>query len=307
MAKFNIEFKHKISLRKTFDIQIPALEWLPISEGVYKTIYLKNNHHINVTLWQKSDNTLTFSWDDVSDNINEEVISYIRKTFVFFMDQIDVGMNHNLISLQKYYSDVCYLKTDPFRALLVTILSQNKTGEMTRKAFFNLLKALKTFSPHGVLQLGEDKLKDTIRICGPYKTKYIIESSKMIIEYWNGDLTSIIKSPTDVALNVLTKFPGVAHKTAACVLVYAGLKNDIFPIDTHLWRVIQRLGLVTIINESLTPSVRQKIITQLRDSIPDVGYAHLFFVMLGRDFCFAKNPLCESCPLKTTCPHGESI
>lgn len=306
MPEFDLGFKHKISLKKTFDIQIPALEWFPISEKVYKTIYFTDNNRIGVTLTQKNDKTLTFFWNGMSNNINEKIKSYIRKTFVFFMDQIDVGINLNLLTLQKYYSDICYLKTDPFRALLVTILSQNKTGEMTRKAFFNLLNALKDISPLDIMKLGKDKLKETIRIGGPYKAKYIIESSKMI-NHWDRNLTDTIKLPTGEALDALTKLPGVAHKTAACVLVYAGLKNDILPIDTHLWRVAQRLGLVTIKNKSLTPSIIQQIIIQLKDIIPDAGYAHLFFVMLGREFCFAKNPLCESCPLRTTCPWRKSI
>ncbi len=302
MPNFNLTFKHKMSIKKTFDIQIPALEWLPVSEKIYKSIYIVDDNHIDIIVTQKDDKTLIFSWDSISRDINREIRSHIRKSFVFFMDQIDVGTDTNLEILRRYYNDVCYLQADPFRALIVTILSQNKTGEMTRKAFFNLLKILKNFSPYGILQLGEDRLKDAIRIGGPYKAKYIIESCNMIINDWKGNLNDVIKLPTNDALEALTRLPGVAHKTAACVLVYAGLKNDILPIDTHLWRVVQRLGLVTIKNKTLSSAVRQQMITQLQSCIPDAGYAHLFFVMLGREFCFAKNPLCVNCPLQITCP-----
>lgn len=47
---FELKFRHKISLRKTFDIQIPALEWIPISKNLYERMYIINSKHLKVTL-----------------------------------------------------------------------------------------------------------------------------------------------------------------------------------------------------------------------------------------------------------------
>lgn len=110
--------------------------------------------------------------------MNKRVISKIQNIFTFFMDEIDAGKNPLVIALQNYYGDVCYMQTSPFNALLVTILSQNKTGEATRKAYFSLSSVAEEISPEGVLKLDKRILKNAIRIAGPYKLKYLIETSK---------------------------------------------------------------------------------------------------------------------------------
>lgn len=302
MPAFQLKSKHRISLRRTLDIQIPALEWKPLSENLYKTIYVVGRKHVEIMITQNNGNSVIFSWKSASDRINGTVLSNLKGIFTFFMDEINVGTSPVLTELKKHYNDVYYMKTSPYRALLVSILSQNKTGNATRAAFFNLLRVLGEVSPKGILELDENTMREAIRIAGPYKTRYIIGSAREIIENWGGDLASIVNLPTDEALSALTGLPGVAHKTASCVLVYSRLRNDVFPIDTHLWRVVQRLGLVAIKTKSQTALTRQKIVTELRASIPDAGYAHLFFVMLGREYCHARKPFCIRCPLQKICP-----
>lgn len=284
------------------DIQIPALEWVPQNRYSYKTVYTVDRKHIEVNLAQKGKKSLTFSWEDMLDDINNRIIQKIKNTFVFFMDEIEVGNNPNLKRLQNYYSDVCYMRTDPFNALLVTILSQNKTAEMTRNSFFNLLQIVKELTAPSIMRVNERVLKEAIRIAGPYKTKYIIRCAREICNHWGGDMWPLVKKPTDEALSILMSLPGVGHKTAACVLVYSALKKDILPIDTHLWMVVRRLCLVNHIDNNLTSSTQNQILTQLRCQIPDMGFAHLFFVALGREFCSARNPKCRECPLNLTCP-----
>jgi len=299
---FELEMNHSISLRKTFDIEIPALEWIPLSENFYKTLYIINNKKIEIKLTKKQNSSLLFSWKNQTENMNNKIISNITSTFAFFMDKIDVGTNPILLALQKYYSDVCYMKATPFNSLLVTILSQNKTGEATRRAFSNLLYVLQQLSPEGILRTKKIALENAIRIAGPYKVKYLIKSSEQILSYWGGNISQVVELPTDQALSSLIKLPGVSYKTAACVLVFSALKKDIVPIDTHLLRVTQRLGLINIKNKSLTSSTYMQINTCLKSKIPDAGYAHLLFVMLGRDYCYARNPVCNNCPLLNICP-----
>ena len=108
--------------------------------------------------------------------------------------------------------------------------------------------------------------------------------------------------PTDEALSALVQLPGVGHKTASCVLVYSGLKKEALPIDTHLQRVVRRLRLAKVPGKSLTKLNRERMIAQIQKEIPDAGYAHLLFVMLGREYCSARNPKCSGCPLREICP-----
>ena len=301
MVNFNLKLDQKISLYKTLDIQIPALEWLRVSKESYRTIYLIGKKRIEILVKQKSDNLLTFSWNISSKSLNDEIKLRIRNSFGFPLKNIKVGTNKNLLILQRYYDDLFFMKTEPFKALLVTILSQNKTGEATRKAFFELSKELNSFSPTAIINLGEKKLKRLIRTAGPYKTRYLIESSKRIISDFGGSLEEIMKMPIEKALNSLIMLPGVAYKTAACVLNYAGQRKDVVPVDTHLGRVVQRIGLLKINRKIITPSVRREIENQFTNEIPNAGFVHLFFIMLGRELCFAKNPLCSKCPLQKTC------
>lgn len=110
-----------------------------------------------------------------------------------------------------------------------------------------------------------------------------------------------MKMLTDEALSALVQLPGVGHKTASCVLTYSGLKKEALPIDTHLNRVVRRLRLAKIPGKSLTKLNRERMITQIQKEIPDAGYAHLLFVMLGREYCSTRSPKCFDCPLGEIC------
>ena len=95
----------------------------------------------------------------------------------------------------------------------------------------------------------------------------------------------------------LTSLPGVARKTALCVMLYA-LDRDVLPVDTHVWRVAQRLGIAPAggWSEGRGRALEAAIPRELRGSL------HVTMIAHGRRVCRARAPICESCTLADLCP-----
>jgi endonuclease III len=100
----------------------------------------------------------------------------------------------------------------------------------------------------------------------------------------------------------LRSLPGVGPKTARCVMMYS-LGRDVFPVDTHCWRICCRLGWATEKKKGEGPSDRE--MDELQDRIPEKFRfsLHVAMVSLGREFCTAgREPKCGECPIRTLCP-----
>lgn len=122
------------------------------------------------------------------------------------------------------------------------------------------------------------------------KTKHIIGTAKMLVENYNGQV------PED--WNELVKLPGVGRKTANVV---ASVVFDMpaMPVDTHVFRVSQRIGLV---KPSKTPLEVEK---QLLQNVPEnlMGKFHHWLILHGRYTCLARNPKCNECGLTSVCKY----
>lgn len=99
------------------------------------------------------------------------------------------------------------------------------------------------------------------------------------------------------ALAELDSLPGVGPKTARCVLLYA-LDRPVFPVDTHVWRILRRLGFVSAKAPSAGEAVR------LEQRVPPVARSrlHVNLVLHGRRVCTAARPQCDACVLSEICP-----
>lgn len=97
--------------------------------------------------------------------------------------------------------------------------------------------------------------------------------------------------------DLLVGLRGVGPKTAACVLLFS-LGRPYFPVDTHVHRVAQRLGLVP----AAADAARAQEL--LQDAVPKghVYELHMLLIRHGRDTCVARRPLCSRCPLADICP-----
>ena len=175
----------------------------------------------------------------------------------------------------------------PFRILIATILSARTKDENTTKA------ADKLFKLYGTPQkLAKAKVKDVekvIKSVGFYhvKSKRIIEVANLILSKYNG------KVPADI--DKLVDMPGVGRKTANCVLVYAFEKPAI-PVDTHVHRISNRLGLVdTKMPEETEMALREKIPKKYWLDINNT------FVMYGQNICKPISPMCHVCKIRKNC------
>ena len=180
----------------------------------------------------------------------------------------------------------------PFRILIATILSARTKDENTTKA------ADKLFKLYGTPQkLAKAKVKDVekvIKSVGFYhvKSKRIIEVANLILSKYNG------KVPADI--DKLVDMPGVGRKTANCVLVYAFEKPAI-PVDTHVHRISNRLGLV----DTKTPEETEMA---LRGKIPKKYWLDInnTFVMYGQNICKPISPMCDVCKIRKICNYFQT-
>lgn len=122
------------------------------------------------------------------------------------------------------------------------------------------------------------------------KARHLIEMSKMIVNDFGGEVPS--------TTNDLVKLPGVGRKTAN-VLQAVWFGKAVMAVDTHVYRVSHRLGLVPA--AANTP---QKVEEYLEKNIPkeDIPRAHHWLLLHGRYVCLSAKPKCESCPFDKICP-----
>jgi len=175
----------------------------------------------------------------------------------------------------------------PFRILIATILSARTKDENTTKA------ADKLFKVYGTPQkLAKAKVKDVekmIKSVGFYhvKSRRIINAANIILSKYHGKVPANIEQLTDI--------PGVGRKTANCVLVYA-FEEPAIPVDTHVHRISNRLGLV----DTKTPEETEM---ELRKKVPKKYWLPInnTFVMYGQNICKPISPMCNVCKIRKNC------
>ena len=185
---------------------------------------------------------------------------------------------------------------EPLDTLIATILSQNTNDNNSYKAFTNLKKEF----PNWEMAADAKRLtmEKIIRIAGlaPQKSKAIKNVLvKLKKEKGNLNLDFVKDMKEDEAIEFLTSFNGVGVKTASCVLLFS-LNKNICPVDTHVHRTVNRIG----IGSEKTPD---KTFYSLNKNLPE-GIANSFhtnLILLGREICKPTNPGCGICPLKKVC------
>ena len=189
--------------------------------------------------------------------------------------------------LHQHYDLRVFEDGDPYRVLIRTILSQRTRDENTDRASSQLFSKY-----HDMEEIASSEPKDLeslIRPAGFYhvKAKRIVEVSQMLLDEFDG------KVPDN--MEKLLELPGVGRKTANCVLVYA-FQVPAIPVDVHVHRISNRLGLVNTENPYNTEMELEKIVPQdywieLND----------LMVQFGQTICRPISPLHEDCPLNDLC------
>lgn len=192
--------------------------------------------------------------------------------------------------LDKMYPDVDRSMLDfttPFELLVATILSAQATDVSVNKVTKEMFKIANT--PEDFANMDIEELENHIRTIGIYrnKAKNIKAASKILIE----DYDSIV--PQDK--KELQKLPGVGRKTANVVCANAfGIPS--IAVDTHVFRVSNRIGLAEANNVDRTQDQLEKNIDESRWS-----KTHHQIITHGRAICKARNPLCEECEINKLC------
>ncbi|MDL2256155.1 endonuclease III [Parabacteroides sp. OttesenSCG-928-G06] len=179
---------------------------------------------------------------------------------------------------------------DPFQLLVAVILSAQCTDKRVNMITPTLFEAYPT--PEVMAVATPEAVFEYIRsVSYPNnKAKHLVGMAKMLLEDFNGIV------PSDI--NELQKLPGVGRKTAN---VIAAVIFDIpaMPVDTHVFRLANRIGLT---NNSKTPLETEK---ELVRNIPSelLTKAHHWLILHGRYVCLARKPKCDICGLKPWCKY----
>jgi endonuclease III len=183
---------------------------------------------------------------------------------------------------------------------VLTILSQSTTDRNSGRAYVSLRQRYPTW--HDVADAPIEDVALTIRVAGLAQDKaeriHAVLTHPMVMD--NGySIDFLCEWSHQDAQSWLIAFKGVGPKTASCVLMFA-YGMPLLPVDTHIQRVAQRVGLVI----GKSPEHAHNILNTI---IPaDLKYeAHMHLIQLGRQICHARNPICARCPLFELCPTAQ--
>jgi endonuclease III len=184
----------------------------------------------------------------------------------------------------------------PIDELILTVLSQNTNDRNRDVAWARLRERFQSWD--AVRDAPVAEIEDAIRPGGLAPTKAV--RIKQILEaLGEDDLCWLEDAPLEEARDYLCDLPGVGRKTAACVLLFSFGRSEV-PVDTHVYRVASRLGLIRA-----GASFDEAHDEMLRLVDPDDAYeVHVLLIRHGRRTCTAREPRCAECPLRRMCPEG---
>jgi len=190
---------------------------------------------------------------------------------------------------------------DPFKNLIITVLSQN-TSEINCVRAYKGLTAKFEVKPEVLARAKTEEIKEAIRSGGLYnvKSKRIKEISQAVLEKFEGDVSSVLALPKEEARKKLMELPGIGKKTADVLLAHRHSYAEVMVVDTHMERIAKRLGLIK-------PNAKYE----------DIQKAFRVFVpwekgertggllwLLTKYTCRAQNPKCNECPIIELCDYG---
>lgn len=189
---------------------------------------------------------------------------------------------------------------DVLDMLVSVILSQATSDVNSARTFDALKKRFPTWD--AALRARESTVADTIRLGGLANQKAaVIKNLLKQIKERNGsfDLSFLRGSTPEEAARYLSQFRGVGPKTVACTLLFA-CGAEIFPLDTHIFRVLRRVGLIP-------PKCSDEFAHAVMNRLVPPGKFYSFHVNLirhGRALCRPRDPVCERCPVVEYCDYG---
>ena len=173
--------------------------------------------------------------------------------------------------------------TNPFETVVATVLAAQCTDKRVNMVTARLFPRYP--DAKAMAQLTPEELEPIIQECGLYhnKARSIVELSRMLVEKYDGRVPDTMEE--------LVALPGVGRKTANVVLANA-FGQPAFAVDTHVFRVSNRIGLAHASNVQETER-------QLMAAVPRERWSHTHHLLIwhGRRCCAARKPACERCPI----------
>ncbi|KAB1189046.1 MULTISPECIES: endonuclease III [Haloferax] len=194
-----------------------------------------------------------------------------------------------------------------FECLVRTILSQNTSDKASQPAHDELM------NQYGGSNLAESlasadraELVEAIRSAGLYnqKSKLIIGVAEEVLADFGSEANFdryVREADPSTVRGRLLEMKGVGPKTADCVLLFAGGRGGVFPVDTHVHRISRRIGLAP------ADADHEGVRAALERDVPadKCGFGHTAMIQFGREYCTARKPAClegpEACPMDDVC------
>ena len=189
---------------------------------------------------------------------------------------------------------------DALGGLIATILSQHTSDINSARAYEQLRSAFRDWE--AVRDASQDAVADAIRVGGlaQVKAERIQRVLRAVSERQQGppSLEALDDLSIEKARDRLLALPGVGPKTAACVLLFS-LGRPAFPVDTHVWRVTRRLGLIgpKVTADAAHRELERRIPPEWRHTM------HVDLIQHGRRICHAQRPDCDHCMLRARCDY----
>jgi endonuclease III len=219
------------------------------------------------------------------------------------VDEAQIRVPYVIQNLKAVYGvPVCERGLDPLDVLIETILSQSTTNINSRRAFESLKSKFPAWDEARRARVSS--IEAAIRSGGLARQKSV-RIKKLLNDIYERrgslDLSFLCDAPLGEAVEFLASFKGVGPKTVACTLLFA-CGRPVFPIDTHIFRIARRLGLIP---EKCSDEEAHRLMAEM---IPQDRFyeVHVNLIRHGRRVCRPQNPLCERCCLIDYCRYYES-
>ncbi|MBX0293500.1 endonuclease III domain-containing protein [Haloarcula nitratireducens] len=215
--------------------------------------------------------------------------------------------------LGELYWTKTYGGRDAFECLVRTILSQNTSDVASQPAHDALMERYAGGGAESANDLADSlaeadraELAETISSAGLYnqKSERMIALADEIRDEFGGaaGFDEFVREgdPSEVRDRLL-EMNGVGPKTADCVLLFAGGRGGVFPVDTHVHRIARRMGLAP------ADADHEEVRAALEEAVPaeKCGFGHTAMIQFGREYCKAREPAClddpDACPLADVC------
>lgn len=190
---------------------------------------------------------------------------------------------------------------NPFKNIIVTILSQNTTEANCIRAYRGLASKF-VVTPESLASADEEELREAIRSGGLYnvKARRIRQLSRAVLDEYGGDLSSIIQMSKEDAKEKLMELPGIGNKTADVLLTTRYSYREVIPVDTHMDRFAKRFGLVE--QGAGYDETQRALISFIPEAVRERTAGLLW--LLAKHTCKARKPRCTECPIIGLCEYG---